>query len=75
MNGMEMMLKSMGIDPAKIQETMAALLNLANSVDTRLSAIENRLTAIETALSIPAPVDVPAIPLNAVTQTNEVQNG
>ncbi len=70
MNGMEMMLKSMGIDPAQIQQTMAAILQLANSVDGRLTAIENRLTAIEVALGIPAPEAIPAI-----TQNNEVQNG
>lgn len=59
MLGMEMMLKSLGIDPKQITDTMAALMALAQSVDTRLTAIENRLSAIEAILA-PTPEAAPA---------------
>lgn len=47
MNGIAMMLKSMGIDPEEITNSVKAILGLATSIDTRLTAIENRLTVIE----------------------------
>ena len=44
MNGMEMMLKSMGIDPAKI---MSDFNNLKNGVTQELQAIAKHLETIE----------------------------
>lgn len=61
MNGMEMMLsslvKSLGINPVELQETITAMQALAQSVDARLATIEASNARIEKQLGIsPAPV-------------------
>jgi len=57
------MLKSMGIDPEQISQSVQGILHLAQSIDARLSAIEKDIAEIKAAQSgtTPAPEDVPAI--------------
>lgn len=45
-SGMQMMLKSMGIDPAELDASIKGISNLAGSLDARLTAIERKLDRV-----------------------------
>ena len=51
MNGIEMMLKMAGVDPAEIMAMLKGVSELAQSIDTRLSAIEKDIAEMKAANS------------------------
>lgn len=58
MNGVEMMLKSMGLDPQKITESIKGILETAQAIEGRLTAIETRLSSIEARQGITTAAEV-----------------
>lgn len=67
MSGIGMMLKSMGIDPEQISQAVEGIMHLAQSIDTRLSAIEKDIAEIKAMQNGTTPA--PDVPVAIISET------